>query len=56
MQRTLHLDLFTDAHHRYAYYSLCHCVLSHRAGYALAIRATNDYERYAAVFLMAAGM
>ncbi|KAL1707554.1 major facilitator superfamily domain-containing protein [Schizophyllum commune] len=25
-------------------------------GYALAIRATNDYERYAAVFLMAAGM
>ncbi|KAI4523591.1 MFS general substrate transporter [Schizophyllum commune Loenen D] len=25
-------------------------------GYALAIRATNDYERYAAVFLMAAGI
>ena len=56
MQRALHLDLFTVAHHRYDYIIPCHCVLNDRAGYALAIRATNGYERYAAVFLMAAGM
>ncbi|KAL1736843.1 major facilitator superfamily domain-containing protein [Schizophyllum commune] len=50
LHKTLHIGLPTNAHHRYSF------VLSRSVGYALAIRATNDYERYAAVFLMAAGM